>query len=256
MSHLSQDLRYAARALSRQPGLALAAVLTLALGIGGNSAIFSVVDSALLTPPPFESPERVMIVWASNPKLAEMIGLEDKLPISTGDFYDWQRDTRSFEALALLQPDRVTLTGRGEPEQLGVVRATGDFFKVFGREAALGRTFTAADDAPGKPQVIVLSHDAWQRRFAGSRAVLGQKVVINGDPLTVIGVMPPRFAFPRGAEVPAGFAFAVAPEAWLPLALPQEMRADRMNRFSLVVARLNPGVSQAAATDELKAVCA
>src|SRR3954470_667310 len=120
MSHFIQDLRLAARSLRRQPGLALAAVLTLALGIGVNSAIFSIVDAMLLTPPPFVDPDRLVFVWPSNPPLAQSAGLPDKLPASPALFYDWQRESRSFTHLAMLQPGRMTLTGAGEPEQVGV----------------------------------------------------------------------------------------------------------------------------------------
>jgi hypothetical protein len=111
MNHLTQDVRYAARTLVKQPGLALAAVLTLALGIGGNTAIFSVVDSVLLTPPPFRDPGQLVVIWASNPEMARAAKLENKLPASPGDFYDWQRLSHSFQHLAMLQPDRMRVTG-------------------------------------------------------------------------------------------------------------------------------------------------
>ena len=111
MSQFTRDFRLAARTLVQQPGFALAAILTLALGIGGNTAIFSIVDSVLLNPPPFREPDRVAVVWASNPVLAQAAGLEDKLPVSGGDFYDWQRESRSFESLAMVEPETMTLTG-------------------------------------------------------------------------------------------------------------------------------------------------
>src|SRR3954469_19207457 len=119
MSQLTQDLRFAVRNLSKQPGLALAAILTLALGIGVNSAIFSIVDSILLTPPPFREPDRVIIAWASNPALGSTEGMGTKGPASDAAFYDFQRSSHSFERMAMMQANRRVLTGQGEPELLG-----------------------------------------------------------------------------------------------------------------------------------------
>ncbi|MDP9122439.1 MAG: ABC transporter permease, partial [Acidobacteriota bacterium] len=128
MRTLLQDLRFAARTLRKQPALTLAAVATLALGIGVNSAIFSVVDSVLLRPPPFREPGRLVIGWASNPEFARQAGLPDTLPISNAIFYDWQRESRSFTELAFLGADRMALSGSGgEPELLAVVRVSGNF---------------------------------------------------------------------------------------------------------------------------------
>jgi putative ABC transport system permease protein len=255
MSDLIRDLRFAARTLARQPALALASVATLALGIGANTAIFSVVNSALLTPPPFREPGRLVVAWASNPALARQAGLPDKLPVSTGDFYDWQRDSRSFSHLALVGADRMTLSGQGEPELLGVVRVSGDFSNVLGTAALLGRTLLPADDAPGKPAAVLLSYSFWQRRYAGDPGVVGRKVYLNNEPLTLVGVMPPRFAFPRGSEMPAGYGFVADPDAWVPMALPADRRQNRGSHNNIAIGRLRPGVGIAAAEKELRALC-
>jgi putative ABC transport system permease protein len=255
MSEFAQDLRFTVRGLRRQPGLALAAVLTLALGIGGNSAIFSVVDAALLEPPPFRDPGRLVVAWASNPALAQSAGLADQLPVSYGDFVDWQREWRAGERLALLQPGTMALTGRGEPRQLDVVRVSGDFSVLMGTPAALGRGLVPADDAPGRAAAVLLSWAGWHRWFGGDRRVVGSKVVLDGEPLTVAGVMPPGFAFPRGSEMPAFYAFAPEPDAWVPLALPLDQRQDRAAHVAVAVARLRPGVGIAAAQAELAAIC-
>jgi len=253
MAHLAQDFRFAARSLLRQPGLALAAVLTLALGIGGNTAIFSVVDSVLLTPPPFHEPGRLVVIWASNPELARASKLEDELAPSPGAFYDWQRESRSFQHMALFLPDKMRLTGN-QPEEVEAIRVTGDFSSILGTPPLLGRSIQPADDAPGQPTVALLSYDWWQRRFGGDPRVVNTKVVINGLPLTVIGVMPPRFAFPRGSEMPAAFGFPNAPDAWVPMAMPVAMRTDRVTRFFVGLGRLRPGVAMGAADRELKAI--
>ena len=255
MSALIQDLRFAVRGLARQPGLAVAAVLTLALGIGGNAAIFSVVDSALLEPPPFRDPGRLVVAWASNPALAQSAGLADKLPVSYGDFYDWRRESRSLERLALVQPATMALTGRGDPRQLDVVRVTGDFSALLGTPAALGRELVAADDAPGKPGAVLLSDTGWRRFFGADPRVVGRKVVLDGDPVIVAGVMPPRFTFPRGSDMPAFYGFAAEPDAWLPLAPSADLQQDRATRIGVAIGRLRPGVGIAAAQAELAAIC-
>src|SRR5579864_9705003 len=255
MSASIQDLRIAVRGLARQPGLAIAAVLTLALGIGGNAAIFSVVDAALLEPPPFHDPGRLVVAWASNPALAQSAGLADKLPVSPGDFYDWRRECRSLERLALVQPAAMALTGRGDPRQLDVVRVTGDFSALLGTPAALGRGLVAADDTPGKPGAVLLSDTGWRRYFGADPGVVGRKVILDGDPVIVAGVMPPRFTFPRGSEMPAFYGFAAEPDAWLPLAPSADLQQDRATRIGVAIGRLRPGVGIAAAQAELAAIC-
>lgn len=253
MSIFLQDLRFAARSLARQPGFTLAAVLTLALGIGANSAVFSVVDSVLLQPPPFRDPDRVMVIWAVNPELGKLVG-EDDLPVSRANLYDFQQASSSFEAFAHVQQDRQSLTGQGEPEQLRAVLVSQDFFKVMGASTLIGRTLGPDDETPGTPLSAVLSYNYWQRRFGGDRSVVGKTFILNGKPLNVVGVMSPRFAFPRGAEVPSILGFAVDPDIWLPQAHTAEQRTDRGNRVSFLVGRLKPGVSPEAAEQELDAI--
>jgi putative ABC transport system permease protein len=256
LSSLPADLRFAARNLAKQPGLAAVAVLTLALGIGANTALFSVIDSVLLTPPPFHEPGRLVVAWGSNPELARAVGLPDKIPISNADFYDWQGGTRSFAHLAMLRGDRVNLTGQGEPEQLGTVRVSGDFFTVLGTPAALGRTLQPADDRLGKPTTVVLSHPFWQRKFGGDPRVIGRTVSLSGNPMTVVGVMPPLFLFPRAGEMPAGFGFTDAPDIWLPQGLTAEERQNRGSHNAIAIGRLRPGATVAGADAELKTIAA
>ena len=217
MSQLIQDLRFTARSLAKQPGFAFAAIVTLALGIGANTAIFSVVDSVLLQKPPFQEADRVVIAWSVNPEIAPMVGSPD-LPSSSANLVDFQKESKSFEALAQTTQDRQSLVGQGEPEQLGVVRTTPEFFKVLGTPALIGRTLGPDDETPGAPLATVLSYNYWQRRFAGDPGIVGQKFVMNGKPLTVVGVMPPRFAWPRASELPTYMAYPAEPDAWVPQA--------------------------------------
>lgn len=142
-----QEIRFALRSFLKQPGFTLTAVLTLALAIGANTAIFSLVDAVLLTPPPYRDPGRVAVIWDRNPEVTKLIGFED-LPATPATISDWQRDSQSFDKLAEVQPNRLTLTGQGEPTQLSGVQVTGDFFPLLGVSALVGRTLAPADDCP------------------------------------------------------------------------------------------------------------
>src|SRR5579864_3650120 len=254
MGRLVPDLRFAVRMFARQPTLAAAAVATLALGIGANSAIFSVVDSALLTSPPFREPGRVVVAYASSPLNARLVGVADKFPMSWGDFYEWSREVRSFAQLAMLEPDTMSLAGAGPPLQLNVIRATGGFSAVLGTPAILGRGLEPGDDLPGKPAAILLSYGTWRRRFGGDAGVIGRKVYLDREPVSVIGVMPPSFSFPRGAEMPAGFGFPAEPDAWVPFCLTNDLRQDHGRMTSTVIGRLRAGVGIASAEQELRVI--
>ncbi|HKI01875.1 MAG TPA: ABC transporter permease [Thermoanaerobaculia bacterium] len=254
METLLQDLRFAGRTLLKRPAFTLIAVLTLALGIGANTAIFSVVDSVLLAPLPFRETDRLMVIWESNPELAAKVGFPDKLPVSPATFFDW-KTAKAFEKMAMAGAERLSLTGEGEPELLGAVRVSGEFFQVLGTPPLLGRTLLPEDDDDkGKPTTVVLSHALWQRRFGGDRQVVGKTVRLDGNPLTVVGVMPAPFTFPRGAEVPRGYGFAAQPDVWVPMALPPERRQNRGNRGQLAIGLLAPGVTRAVAQAEMSTI--
>jgi putative ABC transport system permease protein len=254
MSQLTQDLRFAVRNLSKQPALAVAAILTLALGIGVNAAIFSIVNSVLLTPPPFHDPDRVAVIWASNPEFARAIGIEDELPSATAHIADWAK-APSVDSIATLQAGRLVLTDQGFPQLLGVVRVSGDFFKVLGADAELGRTLGPDDDPPGKGSTVVLSHQLWQGTFGGDPQIIGKKLMLSGSPYTVVGVMGPRFNYPRGGQdAQGGYGFQAQPDLWMPLEFPAEARLDHNFRGNVAVARLKPGVPLTKAESEIKAI--
>lgn len=254
METFTQDLRFAVRTLLKRPGFTFIAVLTLALGIGANTAIFSVVDSVLLAPLPFRNPDRLMVVWASNPELAAKVGLADKLPVSPGAFYDW-KESKSFEKMAMVRSERLSLTGQGEPELLVATGVSGEFFQVLGTPPLLGRTLLPEDDGPtGKPAVAVLSHALWQRRFGGDPKVVGKVIRLDGNPMTVVGVMPAVFEFPRGGELPRGFGFAARPDVWRPMALDPETRKSRGNRGQVAIGLLKAGVTEAMAQAEIDSI--
>src|SRR5215475_7888897 len=228
MKNILQDLRYGARMLLKNPGFTLIAVLTLSLGIGANTAIFSLVNGILLRPLPYREPDRLVRLIQASPRL----GLET-WAVSQADFAAYRGQNRSFESLALWTDGGVNLTGEGEPERLSMTNVTADFFKVFGVNPALGRAFHEGEDAPGKNGVCVLSYRLWQRRFGGDPNVIGRRLILNNMPTEIVGVMPAAFKYPR-----------LETELWIPLALNPARTAPY---FFTIVGRLKPGLQVAEA---------
>jgi putative ABC transport system permease protein len=183
LSDLWQDLRYAARMLRKQPGFAAAAILTLALGIGANTAIFSVANAVLLRPLPFHESERLVLIHQSSPKVAFRF-------VPFLNFRDWQDQNQVFAQMAASRGQNFNLTGGGEAERIVGTEVTHEYFAVFGAQPLLGRSFAPDEDKPGAPLVVVLGHGLWQRRFGGDPNILGQTLTLNNDGYTVIGVMP------------------------------------------------------------------
>ena len=223
MNNLIQDLRYGVRILLKQPAVTLVAVVTLALGIGANTAIFSLVNSILLRPLPFREPDRVVRMLQASPKL----GL-NSWGVSQADFAAYREQNRTFETIALYNSSEINLTGDGEPERLSFTSVTADFFKVFGVNPLRGRTFVEGEDAPGKNLVCVISHRFWQRRFGGDPNVVGKMLNLNNTPTQIVGVMPAEFKVPR-LEI----------DLWIPLSLDTKRTAPY---FFAVIGRLKPGV--------------
>ena len=249
---LTQDIRYAFRSFRRSPLFAAIIVLTLAIGIGANTAIFSVVHAALLRGLPYHEPEKLAVIWSLNPLIS--IGF-DTLPTSAGDFYDWRAQSRSFAVLAGFRSRPFNLSGAGDiPVRVNVITATGDFFRVFDVKPAVGRTFTTEEDSPGRRRVAVLSDHMWRSRFGANADAVGQTIQLNGEGYTIIGVMPPEMRFPGGAEMPAHYGFAARPDVWVPIGLDDKERQQRNAHNILVVGRLMPGVSAAQAKYEMRAL--
>ena len=222
---LRQDLRYTARTLARAPGFTAVAILVLALGIGANTAVFSVTDYVLLRPLPFPSADRLVKLWETLPGYRHM-------ELSPADYRDWKRMNTVFEETGAISTNAVNLIGEGAPERVQVASVTGSLFAVLGVQALLGRPITPTDDRDGAPLTTVLSYGLWQRAFGGDAGVLGRKLSLNGTPYLVIGVMPPEFRFPD-QEV----------ELWMPFGFAEAADADRNNNYLEGVARLRPGVS-------------
>jgi predicted permease len=230
-----QDLRFAARMLSKSPGFTVVALLTLALGIGANTAIFSFVDGVLLKPLPYSHPERILMVWEKPPG-------GDRNGISTLNYLDWKNQNTVFESLAAQRGASMTLSGGEEPVQLRASKVSAPYFNVFGVQAALGRTFAPDEDQAGKGSVVVLSHRLWENRFGGDRNILGRKLILNGEPYIVIGVLPQDSSFDRAYS-----------EIWAPLVFePKDM--TRNFHWFRAYARLKEGVTLEQAQAQMKVI--
>jgi putative ABC transport system permease protein len=233
MDTLLQDLRYGARALRMNPGFAVVAILTLALGIGLSTAMFTLVNTVLLRPLEYREPERLVMIWERPP------GEDVNANASPANFLAWRAQARSFTELAATVDQRLNLAGSGgAPEVVRTRLTTGNFFAVLGARPQLGRTYAAGDEAE---QVAVLSHRLWQRRFGGDPAIVGKTVLVNTQPYTVVGVMRPDF---RSA--------GLRPELWLPT----ELSETSSGRFLQVIGRLRPGATLAAAASEMRQITA
>src|SRR6185295_2829996 len=193
MRSAGQDAKYGIRALINRPRVTLIVVTTLALGIGANTAIFSVVNATLLRPLPFKDPDRIVMVWGYIPKLARN---SDKFPSSAANYLGLAKQTQTCEQLAAFRQWSWQLTHAGEPEQLQGVRVSANFFEALGVRPALGQTFTAEQDQEGATPVAIISHRLWQREFSGDKTVVGKSLTLNGRTATVVGVMPRDFEFP------------------------------------------------------------
>jgi putative ABC transport system permease protein len=239
-----QDVRYGARMLAKHKAFTAIAVVTLALGIGANTAIFSVVNELLLRPLPYRDPAGIVMLWEVSPE-----GRHQNTT-SRANYRAWKAQSSSFEEVAAFTDQRFNLSGTGDPEQLSVQMTTPEFFKVLGVEPILGRTFSADDDGPGKEKIAVLSYSLWQRHFGGERNIVGQPITLNGSQFTIIGVMPTSFQFHikqrSGTGRPA--------ELWTILPMPTGPGANDRGRFLSVVARLKSGVLPEQAGAELKTI--
>ncbi len=237
MPKLLQDLRYAIRTLMKKPGFALIAIVTLALGIGASTAIFTVVDAALLRGLPYSAPERLYHIWESTPQ-KEFAQREFSYP----DYQDYQQN-QVFEGIAAYTGGGAIMSGRGEPERIFAPSATANFFSVLGVEPVIGRAFQPGEDKPGAPRVTVLTYGMWQRRFGGDAGIIGQPLTINGESYTVIGVLPASFQFAlRRADL------------WLPYQPNEAQLTRRFMHGTNVIGRLRSGVHIDQAQTELNVI--
>ena len=250
MTTLLQDLRYGLRTLSKSPAFTLIALLTLALGIGANTAIFSIVNAVLLKPLPFPESDRLLYVTSAFSKQQDVTR---PFAISYPDFLDWRADVKSFSGIASYHGDSVTLTGLEQPLHVTAEMVSGDFFSVLGTPPLLGRGFTRDEEKPGT-RVVVLSHQLWQSAFHGDRSIIDHTITIYNQSYTVVGVMPAGFVFPLDHNPPQLWrTFAIDAETTDPTNQPA-MTSQRGAHFLQAVARLKPGASVESAREEMNLI--
>ncbi|HLN99946.1 MAG TPA: ABC transporter permease [Pyrinomonadaceae bacterium] len=239
METLLRDIRYGIRSLLKRPGFTVIALIALALGIGANTAIFSLVNAVLVRPLPFAEPDRLVWVWGN------IRNGGNRASVSPLDFVDFRQQVKTFDqfAASLSVPLRINLTGNAEPERLTGAAVTGNYFQALGVTPALGRTFVMANEKPGSDQVTVLSYGLWQRRFDGDSNIVNKTIMLDGKSCVVLGVMPPGFSFPQSAELWVPLDFDVLPSM-----------KQRKAHFLSPIARLKPGVTLAQAQADVDAV--
>jgi len=237
---LPYDLRYSARSLLKHPGFVITIILILALGIGANTAIFSVVNAVLIRPLPYEAPERICMIWETN----QSKNIKRSI-VSPANFLDWKEQNHVFDSLAAFRFWFFTVTGGGNPQRYQGARVSASFFPLLGIQPALGRNFQPEEEQVGRDHVVILDHGVWQTRFGGDQNVLGQSMVIDGEPFTIIGVLPASFRFTRvlnGELV-----------LWMPMAFKQE-QLTREDHSIITYARLKPGVTLSQAQEEMNSI--
>src|ERR1041384_883091 len=233
-----QDIRYGARMLLKNPGVTMIVIIALALGIGANTAIFSVVHWVLLRPLPYQESDRLVFLNEKSPVL-------DEMSISYPNFTDWRNQNQSFEKIGVYNRASYNLTGAGEAERIVTGQVSADLFSILRVNPLYGRVFTNDEDKPGGTPVVVLSYGLWQRRFGGQQSILNQAITLNGKSYTVIGIMPQTYAYPSRAEM------------WVPVGQLSDQASwqSRGNHPGLYgVARLKPGVTFEQATADMNNV--
>src|ERR1700759_2796629 len=249
MNTFWKDVRHASRVLIAAPAFTIALLLSLAIGIGANTAIFSIVDGLLLHPLPYADAERLVILWNRSPGLNIT---EDWF--STAQYFDIKNGHRGFEQIAIAIGDNSNLTGSGEPERVGTIRVSSSLLSLLGQRAALGRTFVPDEDRPGRNATAILSYGTWTRRFGSDPRVLGRKIILNGLPYEVVGVMPRSFSLPR--EVLPTLDGAEQAEILLPLPMPADAPQNRDHEDYNIIGKLKPGVSVQQAQAEMDTITA
>ncbi len=240
IEELWQDLRYGARTLLKKPGFTLIAAITLALGIGMNTAIFSVVQAVLMRPLPFANSNQLVRLFETFPQDGNSEGF-----VSVPNFKDWREQNQGFEHLTAIRPSAFDLTGGDLPERISGVRVSSNFFSLLDVKPILGRTLLPEEEQPGRENIVLISHSLWQRRFGSDPNIIGRTVTIGEQSFSVVGVMPPDFQFPPRIEI------------WAPIAFtPRELAPGRrsLHNLPIVIARLKPGVTLERAQSEMDSI--
>ena len=250
MSSFWQDIRYGLRVMKKNPAFIAIAVFALALGIGANTAIFSVVNAILLRPVNYQNPEQLVMVWEKSAKRGF-----GQIPTSLPNFNDLRSDSNSLTDLGAFAESNFNLTGVEQPERVIGVRVTASLFSLIGVPPLHGRLFINGEDQPQAPRVLILSNRLWQRSFGGNPNILDRTVALNGDSYTVVGIMPPGFKFPPAFSATVASSQYAMPDAdlWVPL-VPEPLLTQREIRTLFMVGRLKPGVSQPEAQSDMNLI--
>ena len=242
-----QDLHYGVRMMRKNPSFTVVAILTLALGMGATTAIFSVVDALLLRPLPYGDPASLVVVWENSIKHGHPHNV-----VAPANFLDWQRQNSVFESMAAMADTRANLTGTGDPEQVVVQNVTACFFHLVGVNPILGSGFTDENWKQGKDDVVILDYGFWKQRFGGDPSLIGKTIDINGKPQVVVGVAPKDFTL----YIKEGTLTSKRPQVWSPWVLPADFgdRKNGIGRYLTVVARMKPGVKTVQAQDQMNAI--
>jgi predicted permease len=244
LDDVGRDVRYSVRICTRSPGFSAVVITTLALGIGANTAVFSVVDAVLLRPLTYREPDRIVVVH-------ETVAQRGRIPVGAAEFEEWRRSARSFDQMALMAIAPVILTHAGDPARLDAARISPSLFQILGIETALGRAFSSKEETVGRDRVVVLSDGLWRTRFGADPSMVGRTITLNDESYLVVGVLPPRFRFPRLEQL---FVMGISgdrPQLWMPFAITDAERGE--NSFA-AVAKLKRGVSAAQAQGEVTAI--
>ena len=260
LDDLKQDVGYGARALLRAPGFTCIALLTVGIGIGASSAIFSVLNAVLIRDLPYGDVKQLVYVGVRNPKLADIpIDLQGGIGAfapSNADFDDLRRAATSFSSLTIFAQDTLTLIDRDATERIGGARVSGDFFRTLDAQPEVGRVLGPDDDGLGRPRVAVISHRLWQTAFGGAPDILTRQLSLGGGAYEVVGVMPPLFLYPRASDVGPD-AVSKVTDVWIPMALTAQQRAERdFSDNTGAIGRLKPRVSVSDAQAELSVLMA
>ncbi len=241
------DIRYGLRMLAKNPSFTTVAMITLALGIGANTAVFSVVDAVILRPLPYRHPEQLLLVSETLPQMSH-----DEIGVSAAEYFDYQEQNHSFSQVAAYESDGFNLTGEGAPLRVNAARLSASAFPLLGVGASLGRTFTPEEDRVGFANVVVLSHSLWERQYGRDPKILGKTVKLDEKPFIVVGVMPTSFCFPFD-----GAPFSERADLWLPEAFSMNRLKDRTMEFGVgLIGRLKPGVTEAEAQKDVENIAA
>ena len=246
MQNVLQELRYGLRTLNRSRAFAIAAVLVLALGIGANTAIFSVVNAVLLRPLPFPQPDQLVQIWHTPPQTS-FPGMKE-FAVSAANYLDWAAQNHVFQQISIYSWSHYNLTGKGDPQFISARGVSSEFFSVLQAEPMIGRVFSRDEDQPGHNQVAILSESFWRNQYAADRAIVGQDISLDGAAYRVIGVMPAKFQFPITSDP------VDAAKIWTPLAMTDKERVVRGEHHYSVIGRLKPGVSIQQAQAEMDTI--